>query len=48
MWFLLELVMAAFVFIQNIYIYDVSNKYTQHVKKFSLNTDAATTKRVKN
>ena len=30
--------MAAFVFIQNIYIYDVSNKYTQHIKKFSLNT----------
>ena len=24
--------MAAFMFIQNIYIYDVSNKYTQHVK----------------
>ena len=35
--------MAAFVFIQNIYIHDVSNKYTQHVIKFSLNTDAATT-----
>ena len=27
-WFWLKLVMATFVFIQNIYIYDVTNKYT--------------------
>ena len=39
--------MAAFVFIQNIYIY-VSNKYTQHVKKFSLNMHATTTSGAKN
>ena len=46
--FSLKLVMAAFVFVQNIYIYDVSNKYTQHVTKFSLNMDATTTNRAKN
>ena len=40
--------MAAFVFIQNIYIYDVSNKYTQDVKKRSLDTNAVTIDRAKN
>ena len=38
----------AFAFIHNIYIYDVSNKYTQHNKKISLNTDEVPTNRAKN
>ena len=45
--FSLKLVMVAFVFIQNIYIYDVTNKYT-YIIKFILKVDAATTIRAKN
>ena len=40
--------MATVVFRQNFYICDVTNKYTQHIKKFSLNTDVATVNGAKN
>ena len=46
--FSLKLAMAPFVLNQNIYTYDVTNKYTQHIKIFRFNTDGATTVRAKN